>query len=118
MKKLFSLGLLIAAFFVMAPQAQAQTEAQQKIWDQAKQQTELLGEKISMEDNQKAYITRHLYNYQENLNALEQNVENLPFSSKEELLARLNQEVQNVLSADQYETFKSVRSELLEVKSE
>lgn len=116
MKKLLSLGLIMVAFFMMSTKAQAQTEAQQKVWDQAKYQTEKLSEKISLDDNQTAYMIRHLYNYQDRLAALSQHIENFPFSSKAEVDARLNQEVEMVLNADQFEVFKQMKSELLKAK--
>lgn len=116
MKKLLSLGLIIVAFFMMSAKAQAQTEAQQKIWDQAKYQTEMLSEKISLNDNQTAHMVRYLYNYQDRLNALDQNIENLPFSSKAEVTSLLNEEIEQVLNADQFQVFKEMQDKILKAK--
>lgn len=114
MRKLISLGLLVAAFMLASPQVTAQNAEQSKSWNNAKAQTEFFAETVELTDNQKAMIERHLYNYQERVNALDQNIENFPFSTETEVSQRLNQEVEEALDANQYAAFKNMKAELLE----
>lgn len=113
MKKILTLGLLFSAFLFITPQANAQNAEQQTYWDTAHAQTEQLAEKMELSENQKAYVTRHLYNYQERTKALEQNAEHLEFSSQSEIDKRLNSEIGEVLDASQFAKFKEMKTELL-----
>src|SRR5690625_141085 len=117
MKKIMILGFMLGAFLFITPGASAQNAEQAVIWDQAKAQTEALAEKIDLDDNQKAYMTRHLYNYQDRVDALDKNYEHFSFKSKEEISERLDEEVKMVLNESQFTTYKNMKSDLLKVKS-
>lgn len=117
MKKIIGLGLLVVAFMLATPQVTAQNAEQQISWNNAKAQTEFLGESVELSDNQKAMVERHLYNYQERVDALDQNIENFPFQTEAEVSQRLDEEVEKALDANEYAIYKNKKAELLQKRA-
>ncbi|HLS29350.1 MAG TPA: hypothetical protein VK021_00695 [Flavobacteriaceae bacterium] len=117
MRKLIGLSLLVAGFMLATPQVTAQNAEQQISWNNAKAQTEFLAETAELTDNQKAMLERHLYNYQERVKALDQNIEHFPFQSEAEVSQRLDEEVEEVLDGGQYAVYKNKKAELLEKRA-
>ncbi|SRR5690625_3109408 len=117
MRKLISLSLLFSAFILMSPSAMAQNDHQKEMWKKAEQQAEKVTENIDLNDNDKAYITRHLYNYQARLEALSQNPENISFNSKSEVYDQFNAEMKTVLGEDRFNQMKELVDKVIEKDS-
>ena len=118
MKKLISLSLLILGFLWGTSSVFAQNEEHEKLWEEAAKQTEKLSENVNLSDNDKAYITRHLYNYQDRLNALAENRQHLSFESKSEIEERLDLEMKTVLGEEKFNDLKALMKEIIEEETE
>lgn len=101
----------------MSPSAMAQNDHQKEMWKKAEQQAEKVTENIDLNDNDKAYITRHLYNYQARLEALSQNPENISFNSKSEVYDQFNAEMKTVLGEDRFNQMKELVDKVIEKDS-
>lgn len=117
MKKLISLSFLILAFLWGSSSVFAQNKEHEKLWEEAAKQTEKLTEKVNLSDNDKAYITRHLYNYQARLEALSQNPENISFDSKSEVYDQFNAEMKTVLGEERFNQMKELVDKVIEKDS-
>lgn len=114
MKNILRLGAVFFVFLLASPQVSAQTDHQKALWQQATEEVNQLATKTNLTEKQKKFATRSFYNYHERLEALEKGIPNLPFQNKAEVSKKLFKRMKEVLSTEQFTTFKSIKSKLLD----
>lgn len=116
MKKLMCIGFLTIAFLFISPQVSAQTGQQKELWNLAKQETEQFAQKVDLNDNQKAYTQRAIYNYHAETMAQTRPTKYTKKMSKEKIDENLFNRLKEGLSEEQINKFKSMKDEVLKTK--
>lgn len=117
MKKLIQLSCFIGLFLIATPQISAQNAHQQVMWEQAHKEVNSLATSLALTPDQQTKMERFVYDYHARNSALKRGVKHLDFNSKKEITALLYKKLSAVLTTDQLETFKSVKSNLLDSSS-